>query len=1046
MRRFLSQRLDHPFDEPVSQNSVKLRLNNIALGNFLADEDHDVLPSRSIKITLAAECMDRNERQVRNSFYTALHSIVDRASLSNISLEVSDSYAGSKSWTPRYHEGHVLNLRRCFRDTFKNDNAFYFYMMWLSDYGELELPTRISCQLLDEVRQSLPSMLEQEQRLHRMLLLAYTTDVQHPGYVRLVCPHEVTVSFQEYDQMIQNAWAAIIAITFHSNIPDSGDHPILQLRSLLKSRLHIEHDEIRSLDSNGTHTRFIYRVFSEEETAERHKKMQNDLRSLNETKRPSYHETKEHVEELSDKDVSRFFCEGIPFGSVKKRVRSESMQRYEILLRDMINVFGSKSITFCATNNESITAVQEIVHADFQLYVTLVIHAVSCIASESVYRSLSLHWKENTRLLHNRISFSCRRNTLRDLTDGIIKHIFNPNKEVQSSLSLKILLSGPPGSGKSTFLATAAHILSKHMNKRSVVMVRHIKADSQCKTVVGLLASISSQIALLVPGASTHAQMSAKEHLESISACVIRLCTSNAKFTRDEEHIRFVLLIDDMDILESDAVELLDSWIPVGFHPNFSIIATSSLEFSDRKLIFLRNSGLKLDHVIQIPPFDATLLSDLIDSTATKTDADLQEPIEDMSTIMANTGVFTTKSAPSSRPQTSASVSISLYSENHELKANRTFTDVDICQSIAHEADEFAESSCSDKDSFTIDATMHNILVCATEFNSFELAVEYLRSSSLSAIPKQISTVSFIQKILGSASEEFGVVFVSHIMAYITFSRDCIERSELLALLTSDEEVLAEARNKHYDLYSGSTTIKYPASIINSFLETCILLKIILRRNEDTLRCNCSLLIAAWCCSQHGFDHKFIHSNMAMYFLGSWKCEGLPSQPLEKLLHPAPAQINRRRIREGPYHAILAEEFTLAGQEVARYSYLDTCYRHGQGHEAAYYLKLLAGYIHSDSSKFNDMDLQQRINDYWIFVHCNHQKICVNAQLLYSLACATNPSSSCFDDATLNPQQATQWSSSTIGFRLPRNSSIENLRCCRNLPHIEGTARKKYYS
>jgi hypothetical protein len=93
MRRFLSQRLDHPFDEPVSQNSVKLRLNNIALGNFLADEDHDVLPSRSIKITLAAECMDRNERQVRNSFYTALHSIVDRASLSNISLEVSDSFA-----------------------------------------------------------------------------------------------------------------------------------------------------------------------------------------------------------------------------------------------------------------------------------------------------------------------------------------------------------------------------------------------------------------------------------------------------------------------------------------------------------------------------------------------------------------------------------------------------------------------------------------------------------------------------------------------------------------------------------------------------------------------------------------------------------------------------------------------------------------------------------------------------------------------------------------------------------------------------------------
>jgi hypothetical protein len=153
---------------------------------------------------------------------------------------------------------------------------------------------------------------------------------------------------------------------------------------------------------------------------------------------------------------------------------------------------------------------------------------------------------------------------------------------------------------------------------------------------------------------------------------------------------------------------------------------------------------------------------------------------------------------------------------------------------------------------------------------------------------------------------------------------------------------------------------------------------------------------------------------------------------------PAPAQINIRRVREGPFNAILAGEFALAGQEVARYSYIETCYRHGQGHEAAYYLKLLAGYIHSDPSKFSDANLQKRINDYWIFVHCNHQKLCLNILSLSNLACSTNAASKIFEDAISNEQTFSKWSDCTKGFRLPRNSSVDNLRCCRNLPNIEG--------
>ncbi len=77
-----------------------------------------------------------------------------------------------------------------------------------------------------------------------------------------------------------------------------------------------EHDEIECADPEGIHTKFIYKVFSEEEDAERLKKCQNEQRHLNEAKRPPYHETKEHVEELSDKDLCRFFSDGIPFGSV----------------------------------------------------------------------------------------------------------------------------------------------------------------------------------------------------------------------------------------------------------------------------------------------------------------------------------------------------------------------------------------------------------------------------------------------------------------------------------------------------------------------------------------------------------------------------------------------------------------------------------------------------------------------------------------------------------------------------------------------------------
>jgi hypothetical protein len=179
---------------------------------------------------------------------------------------------------------------------------------------------------------------------------------------------------------------------------------------------------------------------------------------------------------------------------------------------------------------------------------------------------------------------------------------------------------------------------------------------------------------------------------------------------------------------------------------------------------------------------------------------------------------------------------------------------------------------------------------------------------------------------------------------------------------------------------------------------------------------------------------------MATYFLGVWQSDGFPSQPLVRVLPPALDTINFRRIREGPYHAILAGEFPLAAQEVARYTYIETCYRHGQGHEAAYYLKLLAGYIHSDPSKFSDTDLPQRVNDYWIFVHSNHQKLCLDINLLSNLACSTNPTSKMFEDALANARHDIQWSNRTKGFRLPRNSSIDNMRCCRNLPNIQGEA------
>jgi hypothetical protein len=1040
MRRFLSQKIDDfGGEDPASHNSLKVRLNNMALGNPLTDDDHDVLPSRCMKITLSAECVDRYEKQLRNAFYTALHSVQDQASSSDISLEASDSYAGSKIWAPRYHEGHLLSLRRCFRDTHKNDASYYFYIMWLSDYGELELPSRISRALLDAVRQNLPSMLDQEIRLFELLLLPYIADASDADFVRLLCPHEIATSFQEFEQMILNSYSALIAIVFHGSIPACGDHPILQLRLVLKSRLHLEQDEIQVADPNASHTKFIYRSFSEEEDAERQKKIQNEQRHLNEAKRPPYHETKEHVEELSDKDICRFFFEGIPYGSVRKNVRSECTQRYHTLLQDSLKKFGSHAIACHSADSESLNTLQNMFQADFQYYVTTIIHSSSSIASESTYRRMSLHWKENSRFLHSGINFSSRKDVLSDMTDSIINQIINPTNAVQNDLSLKMLISGPASSGKSTFLATAAQILSETLGKRSLIMVRYAKLDPQCKTVVGLLESVSSQIALLVPGSSIHVQMSAKRHLEDLSASILRLCAPSLRSSNDEEKIRCVLLIDDFDTLDTDAVELIDSWIPVGFHPHFSIIATTSLDFMDKKLTFLRNSGLKREHVIVIPPFDGEVRSALIDSSTTKPHAGPHDPVEDIASIMANTGIFITKSTPTSRPHTSASVSISLHSERHLLMPGRSFTDADICQYISNASNQkvdcIEDGNC---DSLVIDDKCEEVLQSASEFKSFELAMKYLRSSTFGSIPKHINTAAFIQKTLDSASEEFGVVFVSHLMAYLTFSRDHVHRFELLALLTCDEEVILEARNKQHDLYSGCATVKFPALIINNFLDTCILLQVMIPVRGDVLICDCPLLIASWCCSQKGFDHKFIHSNMAIYFLGSWKSEGLPSQPLERELPPAPAQINFRRIREGPYHAILAGEFTLAGQEVARYSYIETCYRHGQGHEAAYYLKLLAGYIQSDPSKISDPDLPRRINDYWIFVNCNHLKLCSNFSLLSNLACSSNAASKIFEDAVANARYATEWSGNTKGFRLPRNSSIDNLRCFRSLPNIQG--------
>ena len=1042
MRRFLHQKMEHDCEDVATQNPVKVRLNNIAVGNPLTDDDHSALPLRCMKLIVSAECADRDEKSVRNAFYIALSSIQEQASSSNISLEISDSYTGSKGWAPRYNEGHLVSLRRCFRDTHKNDGVYYFYIMWLSEYGELELPTRISRQLLDAARQNLPSMLEQEHRLFDLLLLPYTTDTLNPDYLRLLYPHEYTASFQEFEQIVQNAWAAMLAITFHQCVPETGEHPLLQLRNLLKSRLHLEQDEIRAADPDGAHTKFIYRVFSEDELSAQQRKIQlNEQRLLLETKRPPYHETKEHTEELNDKDVCRFFFEGIPAGSVKKRVRSECARRYQTLLEESIKQFGSHAISWSATDSESLVTLQATLQANLQHYSTSIIHATSSIAAESIYRGVSLHWKENDRILHNQINFSSRREVMRDLTSAIINQIFDATHSVQNELSLKVLISGPAGSGKSTFLAAAAKILSNSLGQRSVVMVRYPKLDSQCKTVVGLLQSISAQIALLVPGASgQHAQMSAKQHLVELSASVFRLCTPTLKSSDDEERIRLVLLIDDFDSLDADAVELLDSWIPVGFHPHFSIIATTSLEYSDKKLNFLKDAGLKREHMIFIPPFDAELRSTLIADRNPIIDVP-PEPVEDIASIMANTGIFITKNEPSSRPQTSASVSISL-SGNHKSIQVRSFSDENVCQSINAEADQILDVKDSEcRNSFLISEVSENILQSAAEFKSFELAVKYLSISTLSSIPKQISTAAFIQKTLNSAVEEFGLVFVSHVMAYITFSRDHMQRCELLALLSADEEVLAEARDKHYDLYSGSSTIKFPANIVNSFLENCILLQVMIPQRCDVLLCDCALLVAAWCCSQKGFDHKVIHSNMAMYFLGTWKSDGLQSQPLERVLPPAPAQINFRRIREGPYHAILAGEFTLAGQEVARYSYIETCYRHGQGHEAAYYLKLLAGYIHSDpNSKFSDPDLQKRINDYWLFVNCNHHKVCLNVDLLSNLACSANPRSSVFDDAVANARFGIQWNSNTMGFRLPRNSSVDNLRCFRSLPNIAGSA------
>jgi len=1043
MRRFLNQKMEHDCEDVSTQNPVKNRLNSIAVGNPLTDEDHNVLPSRSMKLILSAECTDRDEKLVRNAFYAALNSIEEQASSSNISLEVSDSYAGSRGWTPRYNEAHLVNLRRCFRDTHKCDDAYYFYIMWLSEYGELELPTRINRQLLDAVRDNLPSMLGQEHRLFDLLLLPYTNDTLNPDWVRLLCPHEYTASFQDFEQIVHNSWAALLALAFHDCVPESGDHPLLQLRHLLKSRMHLEHDEISAADSVGSHTKFIYRAFSEEEQAAKQRKIQiNEQRFLLDTKRAPYLETKEHTEELNDKDVCRFFFEGVPAGSIKKRIRSECARRYQTLLEELMIKFGPHAISWSASDSGSLVTLQTALQANFLHYSTSIIHATSSIAAESIYRGVSLHWKENDRILHNQINFSCRRDLMRDLTDAIINQVLDTTNSFQNELSLKVLISGPSGSGKSTFLAAAAKLLSKSLGQRSVIMIRYPKLDSQCKSVVGLLQSISAQIALLVPGASgQHAQMSAKQHLVDLSASIFRLCSPSFKASDDEEKIRLILLIDDFDTLDADAVELLDSWIPVGFHPHFSIIATTCLDYSDKKLNFLKNAGLKRQHMVFIPPFDAELRSVLIAERNPIIAVPL-EPVEDIASIMANTGIFIkTKSAPSSRPQTSASVSISLSGKHKSIQV-RSFTDANVCQSINEEASHILDYKGSESfNCFPTSEIAENILQSAAEFKSFELAIRYLSFSTWSSIPNHITIVAFIQKTLDSAVEEFGLIFVSHAMAYITFSRDHMQRSELLALLSADEDVLAEARNKNHDLYSGSSTIKFPASLMNSFLDNCILLQVIIPQRCDILICDSALLIAAWCIAQKGFDHKAIHSNMAMYFLGTWKSDGLRSQPLEMVHPPAPAQINFRRIREGPYHAILAEEFTLAGQEVARYSYIETCYRHGQGHEAAYYLKLLAGYIHSNSSsEFTDPDLQQRINDYWLFVHCNHHKLCLNVGLLSNLACSANPRSNIFEDAATNAQYNIQWNSSTMGFRLPRNSSVDNLRCFRSLPNIAGGA------
>ena len=46
--------MEHDCEDVATQNPVKVRLNNIAVGNPLTDDDHSALPLRCMKLIVSA--------------------------------------------------------------------------------------------------------------------------------------------------------------------------------------------------------------------------------------------------------------------------------------------------------------------------------------------------------------------------------------------------------------------------------------------------------------------------------------------------------------------------------------------------------------------------------------------------------------------------------------------------------------------------------------------------------------------------------------------------------------------------------------------------------------------------------------------------------------------------------------------------------------------------------------------------------------------------------------------------------------------------------